>query len=264
MTKILSELGYSNNKVIKVQVKIDTGMGRLGFWHKEAFRFIKRIQSLGNIVIEGLFTHFPSAEEDKSFTGKQIRNFSYLIEDLLRHKIDIPIRHTSNSAAIVGFKDSHMNMVRPGLIMYGLYPNKDIAKKMKLKPALKLKTKVVYVKSVSEGRSISYGRTFITKVPTRIATIPVGYGDGYSRSLSNCADVLIKGRRYPVVGRVCMDMTMVDIGQIKNIKSGDEVVLIGKQGSDRITAEELAERINTIPYEVVCNIGHRVPRVYIR
>jgi len=166
--------------------------------------------------------------------------------------------------ALIDFKDSHMNMVRPGLIMYGLYPRNDLVKRLKLKPALTLKTKVSYVKSVSKGRGISYGRTFITQKKTRIATIPIGYGDGYSRHLSNRADVLIKGIRAPIIGRICMDMSMVDVGHLENIRAGDEVVLIGKQGKEMITVQELAISMDTIPYEVVCNIGRRVPRVYIK
>lgn len=260
--RILSRLGQANNRKIKVHIKIDTGMGRIGFWHAEAVNFVKKIASMRNIVIDGIFTHFPSADDDRAFTRSQIRNFKSLIEELWRHNIDIPVNHTSNSMALIDFKDSHMNMVRPGLIMYGLYPREDLMKRLNLRPALSFKTKVIYVKSVSKGRSISYGRTYIAKRHTRIATISVGYGDGYSRHLSNRADVLIKGRRAPVVGTVCMDMSMIDVGHIDNVKVGDEVVLIGRQGKETITVGELARLSNTIPYEVVCNIGRRVPRIY--
>ncbi len=262
IAKVLSMLGQEKGKIIKVHVKIDTGMGRIGFWHEEAVGFMRKIASLKNIIIDGIFTHFPSAEDDRIFTRRQIRIFKALIEDLWCHDIDIPIKHTSNSMALVDLTDSHMNMVRPGLIMYGLYPKTTLVYRLKLKPALNLITKVVYVKSASRGRSVSYGRTFVVKKNTTIATIPVGYGDGYSRHLSNRADVLIKGVRAPVVGRICMDMSMVDVGHIKDVKPGDEVVLIGKQGRGSITTEELARLIDTIPYEVVCNIGHRVPRFY--
>jgi alanine racemase len=153
-------------------------------------------------------------------------------------------------------------MVRPGLMMYGIYPRKDLMKRMGLMPALKLKTRIGFVKEVPKGRTISYGRTYVTPKTTKIATIPIGYADGYSRHFSNRSEVLIKGRRAPIVGRVCMDMCMVDVGHIKNVRVGDEVVLIGAQGKDIIRVEELARLIGTIPYEVVCNIGRRVPRIY--
>ena len=262
IARLLSQLAQSKKRIIKVHAKIDTGMGRLGVWHKDAVNFVKKLASLKNIKVDGIFTHFPSAEDDKVFTRNQLRDFKSLIEELLRHGIDIPIKHTSNSMAVIDFKDSHMHMVRPGLIMYGLHPRSDLAKKLRLRPALKLKTKVVYVKPVSRGRSISYGRTYVTKKDTNIATIPVGYGDGYSRDLSNRGHVLIKGRRLPIVGRVCMDMSMVDAGRSRTVKPGDDVVLIGKQGKDAVTVEEIARLSNTIPYEVVCNIGRRVPRIY--
>jgi alanine racemase len=264
IAQVLSKLGQAKKRNIKVHIKIDTGMGRIGFWHEEAVGFVRKIASLKSLIIDGIFTHFPSAEDDERFTQKQIRDFVSLIEELETQNIDIPLKHSSNSMAIVDFKEAHMTMVRPGLIMYGLHPKKDLMETLDLRPALKLKTKVIYVKSVPRGRSISYGRAYITKKDTRIATIPIGYADGYSRRLSNRSYVLIKGKRAPIVGRICMDMCMLDVGHIKNVKPGDEVVLIGTQGSEIITAEELAELSNTIPYEVVCNIGHRVPRIYIR
>ncbi len=262
IAKSLSRLSQKNNKNIKIHIKIDTGMGRLGFWHLEAVNFIKEIAKLKNIIIEGIFTHFPSAEEDIAFTKKQIEYFSSLIKELQKENINIPLKHTSNSMALIDFKESHMNMVRPGLIMYGLYPKNDLIENLKLKPALALKTKISFVNSVSKGRSISYGRTYITNKDTKIATIPVGYGDGYSRYLSSKGSILIKGKRSPIVGRVCMDMTMVDVGDFKDIKAGEDAILIGTQGKESITVEEIANLTNTIPYEVVCNIGRRVPRIY--
>lgn len=263
IAKRLSAIGQTKNRLIKIHAKIDTGMGRIGVWHKDALNFVKELVKLENIKVDGIFTHFPSAEDDSFFTRRQIEDFKALIEELCRHNIDIPFKHVSNSTALVDFKNAHMNMVRPGLVMYGLYPKNSLMKKLKLKPALSLKTKVVYVKPVSKGRSISYGRTHITQRDTRIATIPVGYGDGYSRDLSNRASVLVKGRRVRVVGRVCMDMSMIDVGHLSKVGVGDGVVLIGRQGKEIIRTEELAELMNTIPYEVVCNIGRRVPRVYI-
>src|SRR3989338_8541500 len=258
----LSKLARAKNKTVKVHVKIDTGMGRLGFWHEEAIGFIKKIAGLKDIIIDGIFTHFPNAESDKVFTYKQIGNFKRLVEDLWDSNIDIPIKHTANSMALIDFKDSHMNMVRPGLMMYGIYPKKSLMKNIFLRPALTLKTKITHLKSMPKGRGISYGTTYVTRKSTKIATIPVGYGDGYSRHFSNKAEVLINGIRCPIVGRVCMDMSMVDVGHLKNVKVGDDVILIGRQGSYIIRAEELAGLINTIPYEVLCNIGHRWPRIF--
>jgi len=260
--KRLSKLAAARNKTVKVHVKIDTGMGRLGFWHEEAIDFIKKISGLKNIVIDGIFTHFPNAEADKVFTYNQIGNFKRLVEDLWDNNIDIPIKHTANSMGLIDFKDSHMNMVRPGLMMYGIYPKPSLMKNIFLRPALTLRTKITYLKSMPKGRGVSYGMTYVTAKPTKMATIPIGYGDGYSRHFSNKAEVLINDRRCPIVGRVCMDMCMVDVGHLKNVKVGDDVILIGSQGKEIIRAEELARLINTIPYEVLCNIGHRVPRIY--
>ena len=260
--KRLSMLALARHKKIKVHVKVDTGMGRLGFWHEEAVDFIKKISRLKNIIIDGIFTHFPNAEADKVFTHNQIRDFNRLVEKLWDNNIYIPVKHAANSMGLIDFKDSHMNMVRPGLMMYGIYPKEGLMKNILLRPALTLKTKIIYLKSMPKGRSISYGMTYVTRRPTKIATIPVGYGDGYSRHLSNKAQVLINGVRCPVAGRVCMDMCMVDVGHLKHVKAGDDVILIGTQGKEIIRAEELAKLINTIPYEVLCNIGQRVPRIY--
>ena len=262
IAKALSKLGQAGHRHIKVHIKIDTGMGRLGFWHGEAVGFVKKIFSLQNIIIDGIFTHFPSAEDDLAFTRRQIKDFNSLVEELERCNIHIPIKHASNSMALVNFKESHMNMVRPGIIMYGLCPRNDLIKRLELKPAFKLKTKITHLKRLSKGRSVSYGRTYIAKRNTVIAAIPVGYGDGYSRHLSNRADVLIRGRRVPIAGRICMDMTMIDVGSLANVKVGDDVVLVGVQGKEAVTIEELAGLIGTIPYEVVCNIGARLPHIY--
>jgi alanine racemase len=260
--KRLSILARARHKEVKVHIKIDTGMGRLGFWHEGAAGFIKKISALKNIIIDGIFTHFPNAEADRVFTHNQIKNFKRLMEELWDNNIYIPVKHTANSMGLIDFKDSHMNMVRPGLMMYGIYPKETLMRAILLKPALTLKTKIIHLKSMPKGRSISYGRTYVTEKPTKIATIPVGYGDGYSRHFSNKAQVLINGIRCSITGRVCMDMCMVDVGHLKNVKVGDDVILIGSQGHEIIRAEDLAKLINTIPYEVLCNIGQRVPRIY--
>ncbi len=260
----LNRIAERKNKTSLIHIKVDTGMGRLGFWHKEAIRFIREINKLKNVFIDGIFTHFPSADEDSDFTNQQIQDFRTLIRELKREGIDIPNKHIANSMAVIGFKDSHMNLVRPGLMLYGIYPKEGLKIDLRLEPVMSLQTKIIFLKEVPPGRSISYGRTHITKKPTKIATIPVGYGDGYLRGLSNKAWVLIRGRRAPIIGRICMDLSMVDVGGIPEIKIGDEVVLIGRQGKEAISAEELASLCNTIPYEIVCSIGRRVPRVYLK
>lgn len=249
-------------KQLPVHIKIDTGMGRLGVWHKDSMSFIKKLSRLNNLIPEGIYTHFPSAEDDEKFTNSQIKTFNKLISDLEKSNIFIPLKHMANSIAVIRRKRSYSNLVRPGLMIYGLYSDIRHKKFIRLKPAMSFKTKITYLKDVAAGRSISYGRTFIAKRKTRIATLPVGYADGYNRLLSNRADVLIRGRRCPVVGRVCMDHIMIDVTRV-NAKLGDEVVLMGKQNNSEISAEEIAQLCSTISYEVVCWISKRVPRIYI-
>ena len=249
-------------KKIPVHIKIDTGMGRIGFWHKDALNCIKRLSKLNNVILEGIFTHFPSADDDEKFTNSQIALFQELNSNLERNGIIIALKHMANSIAVIRNKRSYLNLVRPGLMIYGLYSDTRQKRLIKLKPAMSFKTRITYLKEVGAGRSISYGRTFFTKKNMKIATLPVGYADGYNRLLSNKADVLIKGKRCPVVGRVCMDHTMVDVTKV-NAKLGDEVVLIGKQGDSEISAEEISKICSTISYEVVCWVSKRVPRIYV-
>lgn len=250
-------------KKARVHIKIDTGMGRLGVWHKEADAFILKICSLKNLLPEGLYTHFPVADSDEHFTRSQIAIFCALVDKLEIKGVRIPLKHSANTMAVVGFKDAHFNLVRPGLALYGLHPKDELIGRVALKPVLSFKTKIVFLKDVEKGRSISYGRTHITPRRTRIATLPVGYGDGYNRLLSNKANVLLHGRRCPVVGKVCMDQTMVDVGRVKDAKLEDEIVLIGSQQGRSIRAEDIARLCGTIPYEVVCWISPRVPRIYL-
>ncbi len=245
---------------IKAHIKVDTGMGRIGVGRAEALSLIKKISRLKSVEIEGVFTHFAFADTDKQFTCRQIKSFNDLISQLKEEGVNIPYFHTANSMGILAFRGSHFNMVRPGLVLYGLYPKQNL--KVKLKPVLTLKTKVMYVKKVPKGCGISYGHIYVTKKKATIITLPIGYGDGYPRNLSNIAPVLVKGKCFKVSGRVCMDQIMVDVGNSR-VRIGDEVVLIGAQAKKIITTEQLAALSGTIPYEIVCGLGSRIPRVYI-
>jgi alanine racemase len=228
--------------------------------YQDALDFVKAVSHLKYLQIEGIYTHFPCADTNKRFTLYQIQIFQQLLKELKNLGIRIPLVHAANSLGIAGYATSYFNMVRPGLIIYGLYPKENLG--MSLKPVLSLKTRVVYVKRVPKGWGISYGHIYVTEKPTYIITIPIGYGDGYPRNLSSKGPVLVGGRRFTISGRVCMDQMMADVGDLP-VKVGDEVVLIGAQGKNRITAEELARLSGTISYEIACGLGSRIPRVYI-
>lgn len=248
---------------VKVHIKVDTGMGRMGIWHDRADGFVKKVYKLSSIDLEGIYTHFPSADElDKTFTHYQIHHFKALIRRLERDGIDIPFKHAANSAGVLDIEDSYFNLVRPGLMVYGIFPSEWVSRTLDLKSAFSLKTRIVELKKTPPGRSISYGREFVTSEETIIAILPVGYGDGYPHFLSNKAHVLIRGRLAPIVGRICMDQMMVDVGRIEGVKVGDEAVLIGRQEGDEIRVEELARDCGTIPYQILCWINQGVSRVY--
>ncbi len=244
-----------------VHIKVDTGMGRLGIFPQDVLPFMEKVSRLPHLRIKGIFSHFPLSYPDKQFSLDQIKMFNRTLTDLEGRGLGGFCRHMANSTSLLSFPESHLDMVRPGLILYGLYPHPAHQRHISLKPVLTLKTRVDYLKRVPAGTGISYGHTFRTKKPTLIATLPVGYGDGYLRRLGNQAEVLLHGKRVPVVGVVCMDACMVDAGKIKNARIGDEVVLIGRQGKDIITVEEIAKKLNTINYEVTTLITQRVRRV---
>src|SRR3989339_132490 len=258
--KALSDEAVKRGKRSKIHIKIDTGMGRVGVSPSEAAALFAKIASLPNLEIEGVFTHFAKAEEHgDNFTKEQFETFNKVLLNLPKLKY----RHAANSAATLLHPNSHLGMVRVGLIMYGLFPHfdKEEINRVDLKPALSFKTRVVYLKRASAGTPLSYGGTYVTLNDTVIATLPVGYADGYSRRLSNKGFVLINGKRYKISGRVSMDMVLVDVGRDK-VNVGDEAVLIGEQKGQIISADEIAHLDDTINYEVICGIGKRVPRVY--
>lgn len=266
MAKYISYEASKLEKKVKIHIKVDTGMGRIGFLpHPTSIEEIMEINKLPNIEIEGIYTHFSSAdEEDPAYTKKQNSIFNGFLKELGEVGIDIPIAHAANSAGIIMHRYTHSNMVRLGISLYGHYPS-DVVKSypVGLVPAMSLKTQVVHIKKVPKGQSIGYNRKYTTKDTTKIATIPIGYADGYARGLSNKGRVLIRGEYAPIIGNICMDQFMVDVTHINYVAVGDEVVLFGKQEGNEITVEEIAHMLNTINYEVICMIGKRIPRLYV-
>ncbi|MFD3155721.1 alanine racemase [Haloimpatiens sp. FM7330] len=263
----LSQMAKKKNKIAKIHIALDTGMGRIGFLPNEkSIEEVYKISKLPNIIIEGLFSHFSCAdEEDKTYTHKQIERYNWFYDKLIEKNIKVNTRHIGNSAAIIDFPEVHFEAVRPGIIQYGYYPSDEVNKnKIKLKPAMSLKTNVVHIKKVPKGEYIGYGRKFKTKNDSVIATLPVGYADGYTRLLFNKGKVIINGKFAPVVGRICMDQCMIDITNIKDVKVGTDVILIGQAEDIKFDAEDAAALLDTISYEVVCMISKRVPRVYIK
>lgn len=249
-----------------IHFAVDTGMSRIGYQVTEdAADEMAQLAALPHIIVEGIFTHFARADEaDKTSARGQLALFRQMISMLDERGIAVPIRHCSNSAGIVELPEANMDLVRAGITMYGLWPSEEVDKsRIELHPALSLVTHVAYVKKLPAGREISYGGTYTTDKERMIATIPVGYADGYARGLSNKGDVLICGRRAPICGRVCMDQFMVDVTDIPDVKCGDRVVLIGTDGDEQITMEEVGERSGRFNYEFVCDLGKRIPRVYL-
>lgn len=265
--KKLSDVAVRLGKTAVIHIKIDTGMGRIGYRVNEASADeIVKISELPNIEVNGMFTHFSTADEkDKNYTLNQYKKFVQMDALLRERGLEIPIKHAANSAAIMDFDNMMFNMVRPGIILYGAYPSEEVDKdNLSIKPTMSVKTHVSYVKEVNEGDYISYGRKYQAVGKRIIATIPVGYADGFIRAYSNGGKVLIKGEYAPIVGRICMDQFMVDVTDIKDVQVNDEVVLIGKQGNKEITVDFIASILDTINYEVFCTLSKRVPRQYIQ
>jgi alanine racemase len=258
--KKLNKEAAKQNIIFPVHVKIDTGMGRLGLYYEDAHKFIEELNKFKNITLEGIFTHFPAADTDVEFTNYQISVFNRFISKINNEGIFFKYHHCANSSGLINYPDSHFNMVRPGLILYGIKPIAGIS--FVLQPVLSFKSRIVFIKRIRRGMGVSYGRTYIANRPTSIGTVAVGYADGYPWVLSNRGRVIIKGKIFNLVGRVCMDHIMIDLGQNKDIKVGDEVVLIGQRGSLKITAEDIANWANTIPYEIVSRLSFKIPRIY--
>jgi alanine racemase len=268
LARALSDASVRLGKNVKIHVKVDTGMTRVGFM--PGYNAVKNIMEIGRmpgIIIEGLFTHFSSADEhDREYTMMQFDRFMSLCTELSRAGIHIPVKHACNSAGIIQYPQMHLDMVRPGIILYGLYPSSEVPKdSIDLKPAMTLKANVILVKDVDSDVCISYGRTFRTSRKSRIATIPIGYADGYTRLLSNKGKMLVNGEYAPVVGNICMDQCMIDVTDLKHdVHVGDEVVIFGSQNGASISVDEIADKVGTLNYELVCIIGKRIPRVYLK
>lgn len=263
----MEEAAAKMNKNIMVHAKIDTGLSRLGFQVTErAADEIARISKMPHIILEGIFTHFAKSDaKDKTMANEQLEAFDRMKNMLEERKVEIPMIHSSNSAAIIDMPKANMSVVRAGIILYGLWPSDEVKKEnIDLLPVLSLKSRIVFLKELEKGRVISYGATYETTRKQRIATIPVGYGDGYPRSLSNKGYVLIHGKKAPICGRICMDQFMVDVTEIPQAKEGDEVTLIGKDHGAEITMEEMGDLSGRFNYEFACDLGKRIPRVYVK
>jgi alanine racemase len=260
LAEALNQTASSAGIRINIHIKLDTGMGRVGLVPRDALAFVKKVSRFKTLDVKGIFSHFSCADEvDKTFAREQVEIFDKLVRDIEASGVTIPKKHIANSAGVLDLPESYYDLVRPGIMIYGLYPSNEVSHSIELKPAMTFMTRVIFVKRVPPGCPISYGRTFTTRKETTVATLPVGYADGYPRLLTGRGEVLVKGRRIALLGRICMDMCMIDVSELKNVQPGDEVVLFG-QG---LPVEEIAEKIGTINYEVVCAVGKRVPRVYV-
>lgn len=268
----LYEYAQKMKKPLRVHIKLDTGMSRLGFSAQDDCSISATVQQIAQmhrdfsdyLIFDGIFTHFACSDQpENAFTGEQFDHFCKVTEQLAAQNVSFRARHVCNSAGIINHPQMHLDMVRPGIILYGLKPDPQ-TKDIGLRPALTLKTVVSQVHQIAPGTTVSYGRTFTAKKKMTIATLPVGYADGYSRLLSNAGQVLIRGQRANIIGRICMDQCMIDVSKLPSVQRGEPVTLIGTDGTEQITADEIADKMHTINYEVPCLIGKRVPRVYFR
>ncbi|WP_346877444.1 alanine racemase [Clostridium sp. UBA5712] len=265
--KELSKIALNFNKKVKIHIAIDTGMGRIGFLPgDDTVKTINEVYNLEGLEVIGIYSHFSTSDEkDKSYANEQLFKFKKVMADLKALGIEIPLKHISNSGAIIDMPETYLNGVRPGIILYGYYPSKEVSKdNLSVKPALTLKAKVAHVKELHKDMYISYGKTFKTNKKTIVATLPIGYGDGYPRALSENAKVIVNGKFASILGRICMDQCMIDVTDIENIKTGDEVIILGGEGDLKFNADDMAEALGTINYEILCRIKSRIPRVYIK
>lgn len=259
----LAARAAQSSRVAKVHVEIDTGMARGGVNEEDACGFLAELARLKGLMVEGVYTHFPGTyREDREFCEGQVRAFQAIIDALGAQGIVFPLRHTANSAAVAQYPASHINMVRPGGMVYGMFPYEDM-NGIGFEPVMSFKSRVVNVKQVRKGKSVSYGRTYRFDRDARVAAVAAGYGHGLSRLMSSNGDLLVRGARAPIVGRVTMDVTMIDVSHIPQVSVGDEVIIFGRQGNEHISVYEVAEHSGTISYEITCGIGKRVPRVYM-
>ena len=263
LARSLDRAARRQRRRASVHVKIDTGMGRFGFWHEEWKKVLPELVRYAHLRFDGLFTHFPDSDgKSPSYTKWQLRNFRSVLEQCQRVEFMPAKIHAANSGAILQHPEAHLDLVRPGIMVFGLYPTPVVERTVVLHPAMTLLSRIVMIRNVGKGRYVSYGRTFKTPRRMRIATVPIGYGDGYPRSLSNRGVMIVRGRRVPIVGRVCMDQVLLDVTRVPRAEVGDEVLVYGKKGTAHLPIEEIAETIGTIPNEIVCEVGERVPRVY--
>ena len=274
----LSQAASSLAKPIKIHLKVDTGMGRLGLLstpetsgspqkiNADALAEALAIADLDGLQLEGIFTHFAAADSaDKAYANYQLELFLHFVKNLQKAGLNPALKHAANSGALIDMPRSHLDLVRPGISIYGLYPSDEVdCPKVSLMPAMTLKTQIIQLKKVPAGFNVSYGMTYTTPHPTTIATIPLGYADGLNRRLSSRGQMLVGGQRVPIIGRVCMDLTLLDVGAIEPVRMGDEVVVFGRQGNEILTVDEMAASLDTINYEIVTGISARVPRVYLK
>ena len=259
----LAKAAHSHQTPYPIHLKVETGMGRLGFSPEELGSLLDDPLLRNPLQVEGMMTHLADADgKDSTFTERQLETFEAVLEQVRQRGLTIPLVHAANSASIVRFRSAHFSLVRPGIMLYGYHTLPDTVPAPDLRPILSLHTTVAQLRTIPQGGTVSYNGTFVATRPTRIAVLPVGYADGYSRRLSHRGSVLIQGRRAPIVGLVCMDMIMVDVTDLAPVQVGETVTLIGQQGEESIWADEVADWIDTIPYEVLCGIGSRVPRLY--
>jgi alanine racemase len=276
--RMLSEKAAGIGQTLTIHIKIDTGMGRLGLLVDEltlegaspgdvarTVRDVQAIAALPNLAVEGIFTHFANADSsDKGHAQRQFTRFSALLEALETENVRVRYRHAANSAATIEMPETHLDIVRPGVSQYGLWPSDEVDKNLiDLRPVMRIKSTVIHLKTVGPGFAVSYGSTHRTSGETRIATVPIGYADGFDRVLSSTGHMLVNGKRAPIIGRVCMDLTMIDVGQIPGVGLEDEVVVLGRQGEEEITADEIAGHVGTINYEIVSSLTSRVAKIYV-